>query len=79
MQDYDSPCLKHKKHWNSFTTDFFLDLSCVIAQLSDSGQLKIDVQAAQAMLKQDLHCHVCLQKVRNMPTLKAHILIHCNA
>mmetsp|Transcript_15506 Transcript_15506/g.24794 ORF Transcript_15506/g.24794 Transcript_15506/m.24794 type:complete len:139 (-) Transcript_15506:316-732(-) len=21
--DFDSPCLKNKKHWNSFTTDFF--------------------------------------------------------
>lgn len=22
--DFDSPCLKTKKHWNSFCTDFFL-------------------------------------------------------
>jgi aprataxin len=25
-QDFDSPCLKNKKHWNSFTTDFFVPL-----------------------------------------------------
>lgn len=24
-QDFDSPCLKNKKHWNSFTTDYFID------------------------------------------------------
>lgn len=25
-QDFDSPCLKNKTHWNSFTTDFFRDV-----------------------------------------------------
>jgi len=24
-QDFDSGCLKTKKHWNSFTTDYFVD------------------------------------------------------
>lgn len=24
-QDFDSPCLKNKKHWNSFTTDYFME------------------------------------------------------
>lgn len=24
-QDFDSPCLKNKKHWNSFTTDYFIE------------------------------------------------------
>lgn len=24
-QDFDSPCLKNKKHWNSFNTDYFLE------------------------------------------------------
>lgn len=24
-QDFDSPCLKNKKHWNSFTTDYLMD------------------------------------------------------
>lgn len=28
--DMISPCLKNKKHWNSFTTDFFLDHKGVI-------------------------------------------------
>ncbi|KAF5889508.1 aprataxin isoform X1, partial [Clarias magur] len=23
-QDFDSPCLKNKKHWNSFTTEYFI-------------------------------------------------------
>ena len=24
-QDFDSPCLKNKKHWNSFNTEYFLE------------------------------------------------------
>ena len=24
-QDFNSPCLKTKKHWNSFTTSYFVD------------------------------------------------------
>ncbi|XP_030050197.1 aprataxin isoform X2 [Microcaecilia unicolor] len=24
-QDFDSPCLRNKKHWNSFTTEYFLE------------------------------------------------------
>lgn len=24
-QDFDSPCLKNKKHWNSFTTGYFIE------------------------------------------------------
>lgn len=24
-QDFDSPCLKNKKHWNSFNTDYFVE------------------------------------------------------
>lgn len=24
-QDFDSPCLKNKKHWNSFTTEYFIE------------------------------------------------------
>ena len=26
-QDFNSPCLKTKKHWNSFTTEYFIDSS----------------------------------------------------
>lgn len=24
-QDFDSPCLKNKKHWNSFNTEYFIE------------------------------------------------------
>jgi aprataxin len=31
--DFDSPCLKTKRHWNSFTSGFFLQLDDVMAAL----------------------------------------------
>lgn len=73
LQDFDSSSLKHKKHWNSFTTAFFIDVKNACAKLASDGRLTIDLQAAESMLKQDLHCHICGQKIKNMPTLKSHI------
>lgn len=36
LQDFDSPTLKNKKHWNSFTQHgFFLPPRDVIAELAD--------------------------------------------
>ena len=75
MQDFDSASLKHKKHWNSFTTSFFLELPTVVTKLQKDERLSIDTAAAEAMLKQDLHCHICGQNIKNMPTLKAHIKV----
>ena len=33
-RDYGSPCLKTKRHWNSFCSSFFLDVDWVIKELS---------------------------------------------
>ncbi|XP_016112568.1 aprataxin [Sinocyclocheilus grahami] len=38
-QDFDSPCLKNKKHWNSFTTDYFVESQDVIAMLEHDGKV----------------------------------------
>ena len=73
VQDYDSVTLKNKKHWNSFTTSFFVELPDAIAQLQSKARLDINVSKAESMLKQDLVCHVCRRTARNMPLLKAHI------
>lgn len=37
LQDFDSPGLKNKKHWNSFTSAFFLDADWVLGQLRSTG------------------------------------------
>ena len=39
-QDFDSPCLKNKKHWNSFTTEFFLSHQDVVSQLETNGKVR---------------------------------------
>ena len=73
-QDFDSPSLKTKQHWNSFTTPFFRLLADVKAELQAKGKISIDAAAAEALLKTDLKCHWCKAVMRNMPTLKAHIV-----
>ena len=76
-QDFNSPCLKNKKHWNSFTTDFFMEAEKVISILRDKGKVDLDVKGFyEPMLKQDLRCHVCHEKLKNIPKLKEHILKH---
>lgn len=75
-QDFDSPCLKNKKHWNSFTSTFFLEADWVIAELEKKGCVQLDKTRYEAMLKKPLKCHVCGALPANMPKLKAHIKQH---
>lgn len=73
VQDFDSPKLKHKKHWNSFTTPFFKHLDDVRAELLLQGKISMDRNAAELHLKEDLRCQWCHALIKNMPNLKAHI------
>lgn len=76
-QDFDSPCLKNKKHWNSFTSDFFLDADKVAAILRENGRVELDVRGIyEPKLKLPLRCHVCKMELQNMPKLKDHIRQH---
>ena len=74
--DFVSERLKTKKHWNSFTTDFFVPVSSILRQLSIEGKVRIDKEKNNMLLKKDLFCHVCNMKLGNMPKLKQHILKH---
>jgi aprataxin len=72
--DYDSPCLKTKRHWNSFTSSFFLQLDDVITQLQGpAGAVAVDAAAAEVLLRQGLACHRCGVALKNMPALKEHL------
>ena len=73
LQDFNSPKLKHKKHWLSFTSAFFLHLRPVLQQLRDNGRLAINQADKKALLTGDLCCHRCDQPCRTMPALNAHI------
>ena len=76
-QDFDSPCLKNKKHWNSFTSPFFLDAEKVIDILRKEGKVELDVKGLyEPMLKLPLKCHVCSMQLKNIPKLKDHIRSH---
>lgn len=76
-QDFDSPCLKHKKHWNSFTTDFFREATAVEAELAETGEVaKWDPHLLDALLKTDLKCHECREPFKTIPALKSHLKKH---
>ncbi|PSN39836.1 Aprataxin [Blattella germanica] len=77
--DFRSACLKTKKHWNTFTTDFFVPSSKIIADVEKHGKV---IPESKEKLKKyidtPLKCHKCEFVPKNMPTLKTHILTHVN-
>jgi len=72
-QDFDSECLKNKKHWNSFTTEFFIDANDFIRTLAKDGEISFDKTRYENMLQRDLQCHRCKAQMGNMTKLKQHI------
>ncbi|XP_017274865.1 aprataxin [Kryptolebias marmoratus] len=74
-QDFDSPCLKNKKHWNSFTTDYFIDSQDVIQMLETSGQVTVKDGTGE-LLKLPLCCHLCRTAFPTIPALKDHLRSH---
>lgn len=74
-QDFDSPCLKTRKHWNSFTTDYFIESQQVIAMLERDGKVAVQ-EGMSEMLNLPLRCHVCQAPQATMPKLKEHLKTH---
>ena len=72
--DLDSPCLKHKKHYNSFATTFFVDADRVEQELLANTVIAINLQAEEEKLSQSLKCFKCGQTQSNFPNLKNHLL-----
>ncbi|KAL8140735.1 hypothetical protein V2J09_006756 [Rumex salicifolius] len=70
-QDFDSPHLKNKKHWNSFNTAFFLDSVDVIEEVSKNG--KASLGGDDRLLSMELRCNRCRSAHPNIPRLKSHI------
>ena len=69
-QDLDSVCLKHKRHWNSFTTTFFVPLEELMIAVEKGD---VDFSYRENRLKDGLKCHRCGRAQTNMPQLKEHI------
>ncbi|XP_053559200.1 aprataxin isoform X2 [Bombina bombina] len=74
-QDFDSPCLKNKKHWNSFTTDYFIESEDVIEMIKTKGKVFVK-DGMSELLKLPLQCHVCKQQQSTIPQLKEHLKKH---
>jgi len=74
--DFNSEWLKTKKHWNSFTSPFFLPLDDVIVTLQQQGSVRVDKAQAEGLLKQGVVCHKCALQLPNMPQLKVHLRGH---
>ncbi|KAF3422269.1 hypothetical protein E2986_05837 [Frieseomelitta varia] len=75
--DFNSPCLKTKYHWNSFTTPFFLHSTDICNQLREKGELKkLKSEESAQHLSIPLKCHKCPTTPKNMPDLKRHLLAH---
>ncbi|XP_049629730.1 aprataxin [Suncus etruscus] len=74
-QDFDSPCLKNKKHWNSFNTEYFLESQAVMDMVQESGRVTVR-DGTSELLKLPLHCHECQQLLPSIPQLKEHLKKH---
>lgn len=86
-RDFHSACLKNKKHWNSFNTEYFIPLEELLAEVQKQIKgAKADFrtpvlqrfrlgrrQDLEALLKKDLQCHKCQAAAKNMPELKRHL------
>eukprot|EP00042_Codosiga_hollandica_P054894 m.754655 g.754655 ORF g.754655 m.754655 type:complete len:620 (-) comp59003_c0_seq3:2669-4528(-) len=75
-QDFDSAAMNKKKHWNSFTTPFFVGSKGVYDRVKElgaypraSGEKELD-----DLLQRDLRCHKCPTKFKTIPSLKEHLL-----
>ena len=74
--DFDSFCLKCKRHWNSFTTSYFRPANLILAELEEVGHIAIDELYYKSCLKTQMECHICHEKMESMPKLKEHIKSH---
>ncbi|XP_068613051.1 aprataxin-like [Brachionichthys hirsutus] len=74
-QDFDSPCLKTKKHWNSFTTGYFIESHDIIQMLETNGEVTVK-EGIIELLKQRLSCHMCPTELATIPSLKEHLKSH---
>ena len=82
--DFTAPIMRTAKHWNSFTTEFFVQAepyACALEACADDSAAQALAQAtfgnkarAEALLKSPLRCHRCNEAQRTMPKLKDHVL-----
>lgn len=76
-RDFHSIHLKTKRHWNTFTSEFFMDVQIIISALENTRKLELfDKVKCDLLLKRSLQCHICGEELPTMPKLKSHIKQH---
>ena len=56
-QDFISPCMKSKKHWNSFNTSYFVEANSVLSSITKDGCIPGKWETdAKVWLKEDVKC-----------------------
>ncbi|CAG0924429.1 unnamed protein product [Notodromas monacha] len=75
--DFVSACLKTKKHFNSFVTEFFRSTEDVMKELESTGKVKLlSSDEAKAFMDTLLQCNQCSFVAKNIPLLKSHLESH---
>jgi aprataxin len=79
--DFDSPALKTKKHWNSFTlSEHFIGVDRVEEWLAQGHsvdeQLLPEAELHDLVATTSLKCNQCQTSMSNMPNLKKHMATH---
>eukprot|EP00727_Mastigamoeba_balamuthi_P004259 m51a1_g13830 hypothetical protein (338) ;mRNA; r:486273-487286 len=74
--DLVSGCVKNKRHWNSFATEFLVPASEVLRALragrKGSELLFGDKDRAEAILKRKMACHRCGKECSTVPAMQSH-------
>ncbi len=77
--DLASECLKTKKHWNSFASDYFLDAQRVEDWLRQGRAVDSQLPPEREVknwLNAPLRCHHCRAEMKTIPALKQHLTTH---
>jgi len=71
-QDFDSKCLKRPKHWNSFTTPFFVESEEMLAIITRDGAFNGESYKHYEE-QHPLLCHKCEAKLNSINAVKSHM------
>jgi len=71
-QDFDSPRMRKKHHWNTFNTDYFMDSVKVIEKLESHGKIELDEKYYEKLLELPMKCNWCSKTFEDIDRLKHH-------
>ena len=77
-QDFDSPCMKKERHWNTFNTEYFMDSSVVIKTLKKEGCIEVNDKMYEELLTLSMKCNACncSKRFNDIFALKNHLIEH---